>query len=99
MGMEPAVKARIFEPFFTTKGFGRGAGMGLAMADGIMTQCGGHIEVDSEVGRGTTLRLYFPEAGPLEGEEGLPGTAGRLAREFLESARGPETGARLPGAP
>jgi two-component system, cell cycle sensor histidine kinase and response regulator CckA len=60
-GMTESVLRRTFEPFFTTKPQGEGVGLGLAAVHGIMAQHGGAVTIDSEPGRGTTVRLFFPE--------------------------------------
>ena len=59
-GMTEEVKAHLFEAFFTTKPPGKGTGLGLATCQTIVQQAGGHIDVSSEVGRGTTFNIYFP---------------------------------------
>jgi PAS domain S-box-containing protein len=79
-GMSPETLKRVFEPFFTTKDVGKGSGLGLAMVYGFVKQSGGQVHIRSELGRGTTVHVYFPRtqasvekaAFEHDGEEDLP---------------------------
>lgn len=82
-GIPANIQERIFEPFFTTKPVGEGSGLGLSMVYGFAHQSGGFLEVDSAVGKGTTIDLYLPSAGWAE----KPTASPQALPQLMPSAR------------
>lgn len=72
-GIPPELLSRVFEPFMTTKDAGAGIGLGLSQVHGFAHQSGGAVEIESEPGRGTTVRMYLPAAKLASSAEALPG--------------------------
>ncbi|MGX0962355.1 PAS domain S-box-containing protein [Bradyrhizobium japonicum] len=66
VGIPSDILERVYEPFFTTKAEGKGTGLGLAMVYGFLKQSGGHVKIYSEIGAGTTVKLYFPREMAIE---------------------------------
>ncbi|MEX2453608.1 MAG: PAS domain S-box protein [Rhodospirillaceae bacterium] len=75
-GIAPELIDRVFDPFVTTKEVGQGSGLGLSMVYGFVKQSGGHVRIYSEVGKGTTVRLYLPKADPEKSAP--PAASGRI---------------------
>jgi len=86
IGMTEEVQKHLFEAFFTTKSSGKGTGLGLTTCQTIVQQTGGHIDVDSEIGKGTTFNIYFPRV-----ELPLPAVTKRAQTGPLPHACGSET--------
>jgi two-component system, cell cycle sensor histidine kinase and response regulator CckA len=103
-GMDAETRARLFEPFFTTKNPGEGTGLGLATVERIVTEAGGSIQVESELGRGTSIEVFFPAVESSAGESSIkqlstgvraaevpPNEASPLLAQLFASAAVPET--------
>jgi PAS domain S-box-containing protein len=97
-GIPEEVRRHIFEPFFTTKGSDQGTGLGLATVHGIVSQCGGSIDVESAVGRGTVFRVFLPRADaiPDRPSESIPAPVAALRPGRMYDAVARADGLRPP---
>ncbi len=94
-GMTQSVRAQAFDPFFTTKPTGQGAGLGLAMVQGLVQQAGGHVRLRSEVGEGTDVRIYLPRYLGLVDERELAVAPGKTAKKTSVLVVDDEPAARM----
>ena len=83
-GMPPEVVARVFEPFFTTKAVGKGSGLGLSQVLGFAKQSGGGVSIDTQPGRGTTVKVYLPRAAAVQ--------AGTSSSLLIDELKAPSKG-------
>lgn len=97
-GIPPDVLKKIFEPFFTTKEVGKGTGLGLSMVYGIIKQTGGFIFCDSEVGKGTTFRIFLPRYVAGQAADADAGTKQDAPEPQASAARPAETATDLSGS-